>query len=362
MKKRNGSIDFWKFVFSLVIAGFHSIYFARGEKFFFYDGANMVEFFFLVSGFLMAASVMKQDSQGAAAWKSTWRFLFHKIKGMFPAYYVAWAVAFVIKNAAGGFLPLALICKHGILSIWELFFLRMAGFNDWNANGATWYISAMLWVMLLLLPFFFKNKDFFLHITAPVLAIGILGYLYASTRVLRGNTDWTGICFKGLLRAAGVLCTGCVCYLACQKLKELTLTAFSKILLSIVEIGGYLFALFWTFGHDSSRMEFVILVLFAVSVTISFSHQGILAPVFDNRAAYWLGSFSFPLFLAHHAWSGRMNKLFPQDSYEQLFVKYALLSFATAVLVSVLSGAVRRIYGKHREQHRGLFVKTEKSA
>ncbi len=109
-------------------------------------------------------------------------------------------------------------------------------------------------------------------------------------------------------------------------------------------------------------MEFVILVLFAVSVTISFSHQGILAPVFDNRAAYWLGSFSFPLFLAHHAWSGRMNKLFPQDSYEQLFVKYALLSFATAVLVSVLSGAVRRIYGKHREQLRGLFVQTEKSA
>ena len=87
-----------------------------------------------------------------------------------------------------------------------------------------------------------------------------------------------------------------------------------------------------------------------------------LAPVFDNSAAYWLGSFSFPLFLAHHAWSGRMNKLFPQDSYEQLFVKYALLSFATAVLVSVLSGAVRRIYGKHREQLRGLFVKTEKSA
>ena len=54
MCKRNGSIDFWKFIFSLVIMSFHSIYFAGDEKFLFYNGANMVEFFFLVSGFLMA--------------------------------------------------------------------------------------------------------------------------------------------------------------------------------------------------------------------------------------------------------------------------------------------------------------------
>ncbi len=205
MCKRNGSIDFWKFIFSLVIMSFHSIYFAGDEKFLFYNGANMVEFFFLVSGFLMAESVMKQDTQGTAVWKSTWRFLFHKIKGMCPEYYVAWAVSFVIKNAAGGILPLRLIGKHAILSIWELFFLRMTGFNDYNANGATWYISAMLYVMLIFLPLFFVNKGFFLHILAPIGALSILGSLYASTKVLRGNTDWMGFCYKVLLRAAGVL-------------------------------------------------------------------------------------------------------------------------------------------------------------
>lgn len=43
-------------------------------------GANMVEFFFLVSGFLMAASVVKKDTAGVSVWKSTWQFLFHKIK------------------------------------------------------------------------------------------------------------------------------------------------------------------------------------------------------------------------------------------------------------------------------------------
>ncbi len=355
MCKRNGSIDFWKFIFSLVIMSFHSIYFAGDEKFLFYNGANMVEFFFLVSGFLMAESVMKQDTQGTAVWKSTWRFLFHKIKGMCPEYYVAWAVSFVIKNAAGGILPLRLIGKHAILSIWELFFLRMTGFNDYNANGATWYISAMLYVMLIFLPLFFVNKGFFLHILAPIGALSILGSLYASTKVLRGNTDWMGFCYKGLLRAAGVLCVGCICYLACQKLKELQFTCLAKSLLSFVEIGGYLFALYWTFGHGSSKMEFIILVLFAVSVTISFSHQGILAPLFDNRASYWLGRFSFPLFLSHHAWSGRMNRLFPGHSYSELFVRYAVLSVATAFAVYFISGMVRKIYAKYQGTLQGLL-------
>ena len=61
--KRNGAVDFWKFVFSVVIMCFHSLYFAGSEKYIFYDGANMVEYFFLVSGFLMASSIMKNTTK-----------------------------------------------------------------------------------------------------------------------------------------------------------------------------------------------------------------------------------------------------------------------------------------------------------
>lgn len=351
--KRNGAVDFWKFVFSIVIMCFHAIYFAGTEKFVFFDGANMVEFFFLVSGFLMAASLMKEDTTGVPVWKSTWQFLFRKIKGMCPEYYVAWVFSFVIKQTAGGVLPLHKICKHALLSIWELSFLRMAGLSDYNANGAAWYISAMLCAMFLLLPLFYKDKGFFLHIVAPLLGIGILGYLYTVSKTLRGNTDWMGFCFKGLLRAICVLCIGCICYLAYEKIKDIRFTYFAKALLSFVETGGYLFALYWTYGHATTKMQFFILALFAVSVTISFSHQGMLAPLFDNRVVYWLGRFSFPLFLSHHAWSGRMNRMFPGEPYAQLFPKYIALSVATAFAVYAVSAFLRRMHGKYR----GMFWK-----
>lgn len=356
--KRNGAIDFWKFVFSVVILCFHSLYFAGEEKYLFADGANMVEFFFLVSGFFMASSVMKHSADGMQepVWKSTWQFLFHKVKSMCPEYYVAWAVSFVIKQTAGGLLPVHKILKHGAECIWELLFLRMAGFNDYNANGATWYISAMLCAMAVLLPFFYKNKDSFLYLLAPLLGVGITGYLYTASGTLRGNTDWMGLCFRGFLRAAAVLCIGCMCYTACQKLRQVRLTRFARALLSVLETGGYLFALFWTYGHGTSRMQFVILLLFAVSVTISFSHQGLLAFAYDNRAVYWLGAFSFPLFLSHHAWSGKMRRMFPGDSYAQLFPKYAALSVATAFVVFFVSAYLRRFYGKHRDALRGLFA------
>ncbi len=356
--KRNGAIDFWKFVFSVVILCFHSLYFAGDETYIFVDGANMVEFFFLVSGFLMAAKLMKQkeDAMKQPVWKSTWQFLFHKIKSMCPEYYVAWAVSFLIKHMAGGLQPLAKIAKHGVLCIWELLFLRMAGFNDYNANGATWYISAMLCAMAVLLPFFYKNREQFLYLTAPLLAVGITGYLYTASKTLRGNTDWMGLCFRGFLRAMAVLCIGCICYIACQKLKQVQLTRFARALLSAAETCGYLFALYWTYGHGTSRMQFVILLLFAVSVTISFSHQGLLAFIYDHPVSYWLGKFSFSLFLSHHAWSGRIRKMFPDDSYAQMFPKYVGLSVATAFVVYGLSALFKNIYHKHRDAWLRLFA------
>lgn len=359
--RRNGAVDFWKFVFAVVIMCFHSLYFAGSEKYIFFDGANMVEYFFLVSGFLMAASVMKSEagSPELPVWKSTWQFLFHKIKSMCPEYYVAWAVSFLIKQAAGGLLPLRLIGKHMIVSVWELLFLRMAGFNDYNANGATWYISAMLFAMLLLLPLFYHYKEFFLHILAPVLAMGVIGYLYATQKTLRGNTDWMGVCYKGLLRALGVLCLGCVCYLACQKMKKITFTPLAKALLSFAETGSCLFALYWTYGHAASKMQFMILILFAAAVTISFSHQGLLAPLYDRPAVYWLGRFSFPLFLSHHAWSGRMNRMFPKETYAQLFPKYIALSVGTAFAVYAISAWARRIYKKHKDLLLRLIVQPQ---
>ena len=57
--KRNGAIDLLKFLFSLMIVIYHGRLFANAENPLFRAGKIGVEFFFIVSGYLMAAKAEK---------------------------------------------------------------------------------------------------------------------------------------------------------------------------------------------------------------------------------------------------------------------------------------------------------------
>ena len=54
MKKRSGNLDLMKFLFSLMIIFFHGKNLATTESYLFPGGSLVVEFFFVVSGVLMA--------------------------------------------------------------------------------------------------------------------------------------------------------------------------------------------------------------------------------------------------------------------------------------------------------------------
>ena len=56
---RNGEIDFLRFLFSLIILLRHSSNIVGKKWYPFLGGAFAVEFFFLVSGYLMMASIHK---------------------------------------------------------------------------------------------------------------------------------------------------------------------------------------------------------------------------------------------------------------------------------------------------------------
>ena len=55
-KKRNGKIDLLRFLFAVIVLIYHSRYVVGDEKSLFLGGSFAVEFFFLVSGYLMMAN------------------------------------------------------------------------------------------------------------------------------------------------------------------------------------------------------------------------------------------------------------------------------------------------------------------
>ena len=52
--KKNGIIDCWRILFALFVMMLHSVYLPHGENAMFKGGWISVEFFFVLSGFLMA--------------------------------------------------------------------------------------------------------------------------------------------------------------------------------------------------------------------------------------------------------------------------------------------------------------------
>ena len=62
-KVYNGVIDWWKIIFCLIIVVMHVGEYYHGDTFLFVWGRYGVEFFFVVSGFFMAAHVMRMDER-----------------------------------------------------------------------------------------------------------------------------------------------------------------------------------------------------------------------------------------------------------------------------------------------------------
>ncbi|MGN0485376.1 MAG: acyltransferase family protein [Lachnospiraceae bacterium] len=355
-RRRNGGIDFWKFIFSVVIIIFHFSENVGDRKHGpFMGGAIAVEFFFVVSGFLMAASAKKYTENNDSIGTNTRLFLFHKMKGMFPELAIAWGIGFIVMHLKKTDLTFVQIIKDFLTGMWELFFLQFSGLSDFRANTVTWYISAMLLAMLLLVPLLLKNRELFLNVLAPGISIFLLGYLCASYGNLHGPSDWLGFCYKGFPRAIAELCLGCVCFLACEHLKQVHLTTFSKVLLAIIELGGYLFMLIFCFHHGGSKLDFAMLFAVAISITITFSQQSVISDLFAHSIFSWLGKFSFSMFLGHRYWCSQMPKLFCDTTYRQNLLIYAVLVLVTSTVIYGLSEWIRKMQPKITPKIKPLF-------
>lgn len=344
-QKRNGAIDFWKFIFSMVIVLFHTFHYNSINGIHpFIGGNSAVDFFFLVSGFLMSHSYnrLKIFSSNETIGKSTFHFIKHKIKGLYPEFAIAWSLAFIVMHLSKDSLSFATIIKDFLTGIWELCLLRMSGLTEYRANVVTWYISAMILAMLILYPLLLKFKDTFFYIIAPCISIFLLGYLYQAFGELGGVTVWEGFYYRGFIRTLAVLSLGCILWKICQAIKKYQYSTFARILFSATELCGYLFCLVWMFERHSKNMHFVLLMIFAVCVLITFSHEGIAAPLFDNRLCYFLGKASFSLYIGHVFWIKSLDAFFPSCSFKQQLYILAVLLVITVAAIMAISDFIRK--------------------
>lgn len=351
MKKHNGIISFWKFMFSILIVLFHCELLAQnGENVLFKAGRIGVEFFFITSGYLMAQKAFKNENKDLNnIGKEAILYIWKKAKTFFPYILVAFIISIFVKGIYQK--------SKLVISIWNLLLLEMSGVRTTSVVGQTWYISAMLISMLILYPLIRKYKKTFTHIMAPIIVILVGGWMSHKYGTVAGPLDYTGFVYKGLLRALFEISLGTIAYIIAQKIKEIKFTKLSKWILTIIEIVGFTSIFFIVnIKGASQKYEFIMILILFISISIAFSEKTIFYKFANNKFVYYLEKISLPIYL-NQIWIILLAK--NNLSHLNYYTKMSISVIATIIISIIIMHLIelaQKIFEKHKIKIKKLFI------
>lgn len=306
-KEKNGSIEFLRFFFCMFVLLFHMEKYVLGEipldgtlQFrFFVHGSIGVEFFFLLTGLLLARHVdnIRRKKIKESLGEETTKYVLKKYKSIFPYHIIGFIIIFILSiityeyTFTESFMAL-------IDSIPGILLIQMTGFMGTVFNHIEWYLSSMLIGIAIIYPFLRKYYDTFMKYVAPLVALLILGYLYFETGKLTGVMKWMTIGYKGTIRGIAELLLGVYGYYLANELSKLKkLPNKSKILLTIIEILLYISITVFAVITFKSRFEFYALLAIYILLIISYSGITYSNKIFNNKFIYFLGKLSLPIYV-----------------------------------------------------------------
>lgn len=371
MKFKHASmIDFMRVVYSIVIVLHHSYSLMEDKtRHLFPNGHLAVEWFFIVSGILLARSAernLEETSKNCEVntGKETMRFLLKKYRGLFPYLTFSWILSFIVFATSGTLTPWGLL-KNAVYSIWQLLMLDMSGLDGYLMIGAVWYLSAMFLVMPVLYMWLLnRDNSFFREIGSLLIAVFLYGMMAKRTGNIVEVYAWTGFVYMGVVRAAAGLCLGCFCYRCCVYLMPVKFTDVSKKILTGIEMIGYCLTLIfmakpWGGGKDWP-LSFVIVLLFAIATTISFSGISYTPAFFENlneNTRNLLSPISRAIYFSHGRMTPFVFSVFPGlTAFSQRLIVYLLFSALFGIACVVFVGLWKDFFSQHGKKIRMIFI------
>lgn len=338
---RNCTIDLMKFAFTLLIMLYHTMRIFRG-------GYIAVEFFFLVSGYLMVKSMKRETHHAESLGRETIQFILHKALSIFPYFIIAWIFSFVITAFVQHYNFNKAVTEL-FLSPYNFLCLGMAGFYDMGHRvQASWYISAMLLAMFILFPIRKKLGDMYDFVIAPLLFLFFLGYCYQHKNgfsIMTVGYDNFFHVYNGLLRAIAEIAIGATCYRATKFLTNIEINKKQKCFITFLEWFGYIIAFYCAFWWSSSNKDFSIIFWLIISITISFSQKSFTANIFNNKSINFLGEFSLALYLMHEVVKNQFLKSLHLGSLP--LIEYILIYFFVVFLFGMICYYGGRVLKKY---------------
>ena len=150
--KRNGLIELWRFIACLSIAVFHYEWIYVKSPNLFIHLYIFVEFYFILSGFFLAANLYDKTDNSI-------KYVFKQFKKLYPLYLVSFIIVFIIKNISVNDVSVWILNIWS--SKWEILLAKSFVFDNaitYNLGGAPDFISSLLFATLILHYILYKDK------------------------------------------------------------------------------------------------------------------------------------------------------------------------------------------------------------
>lgn len=351
--RKTNAIYFWKIIFTYMIVLFHypaatGAWYNHGYAVGWYIA---VEFFFMVSGYLLYDNLKKyQEKYHSAA-----SYTFHRIRHIWPRYIIAFIFVYLLKVIVNKYQIRACL---GLLldSLPEILMLQGIGLDrGWNyINPTLWYISILLIAGYIICWFLMKKKELFVTIVAPLVVIVGYSFLYRNVGNLDAVVDTNGFYEnQALIRGICDMCMGIFAvelrYWLEKHVKHLGgLKVFGNLLFVIVMIGSLIA------GHSTNDFSFMLMLVPAVAIGF--------IPSEANRISVWIekiAKYTLDIYLIHEAYRTYiMWMLCPEVSYDVINMKETLIYL---VLVTVTAILLEVGVGRLEDLVKTRFVESEKT-
>ena len=341
------SIELWRLIFSFSIVLCHAATLSWNKRFHF--SSLGVEFFFVLSGFLMAKSAHGKGDAKEKLGTETVSFLLRKLKVIYPTFLFAvlleFAAQILLRTSNPG---------QPYVYLWDLLFLRITGLGGVHllAVGASWYLFAMFPAMWILYPLLRRFPDMFYNVIAPLTAVLILGWFSITYGSINHSMEFENGISMGLLRAIAELCAGCVSFYVCERVK---LTGNKKInlffwtFLEIVPLSGvFLISAF----RYRSQTDFICILLVGIGLCAAFSGKSYVSVILQRINLKWASAFSLALYLNHVVWLRTLNDWKMARPFEWQLSVLIGLSIITAITCIYSCNLARQIFYRIRKKQK----------